>query len=73
VGAREEPPRRFVQRSAFDAERGRPQKTAREPNQVIEFFPKRRLAGRMLAEAPQEEPGWSETQRVEKFKAVLVG
>jgi hypothetical protein len=39
-----------------------------EINQVIEFFPTRRQAERMVGEALQDEPGWSGILRVEKIE-----
>jgi hypothetical protein len=39
-----------------------------EINQVIEFFPARRQAKRMLAEALQDEPDWRRILRVEKIE-----
>jgi hypothetical protein len=35
---------------------------------VIEFFPTRRQAERMLAEALRDEPDWREILRVEKIE-----
>ena len=39
-----------------------------EVKQVIEFFPTRRQAERMLAEALEDEPDWREILRVEKIE-----
>jgi hypothetical protein len=39
-----------------------------EINQVIEFFPTRRQAERMVAEALQDEPDWRAILRVEKIE-----
>jgi hypothetical protein len=39
-----------------------------EINRVIEFFPTRWQAERMLAEAAWEEPDWSRSLRVEKIE-----
>ena len=39
-----------------------------EINRVIEFFPTRRLAEKMVAEALQDEPDWQEILRVEKVE-----
>ena len=37
-------------------------------NQVIEFFPTRRQAETMLAEALEDEPDWRSILRVEKIE-----
>lgn len=39
-----------------------------EIDRVIEFFPVRRQAERMVAEALQDEPDWREVLRVEKVE-----
>jgi hypothetical protein len=39
-----------------------------ESDAVVEFFPPRRQAERMLAEALQDEPDWSGILRVEKIE-----
>jgi hypothetical protein len=39
-----------------------------EIDQVIEFFPTRRQAERMVVEALQDEPSWNGILRVEKIE-----
>jgi hypothetical protein len=39
-----------------------------EINRVIEFFPTRQQAERMLTEALQDKPDWREILRVEKIE-----